>query len=378
MSVKYIWLLLLPAVIVFSACKQKIKKDQLKMTITKTVFGKLPDGETVNLYTLDNMRGMEIKITNYGGIVTSVRFPDRNGKAGNLVLGFDKLEDYLAGHPNFGSLVGRYANRISGGHFKLDGNDYYLNKNNLNNHLHGGEKGFDKVLWDSRELRDENSVGVELTYISVDGEEGYPGNLQVRVVYKLTRENELDIYYEAVTDKPTVINLTHHSYFNLNHDSGSTINDHELCIYADRYTPVNAELIPTGEMKAVKGSPLDFTGFRKIGERIDSVEGGYDHNFILNKPERAFGPVASIREPVTGRTVDVFSTEPGVQLYTGNFLDGAFIGHGEKKYKKHFGVCLETQHFPDSPNQPSFPSVVLRPGEKYKQHTVYRFGVRQW
>jgi len=358
------------------SCKQKPTKNQIEMTITKSRFGILPDGKTADLYVLDNGRGMEVKITNYGGIVTSVKTPDQNGKSGQVVLGFDSLTDYLAGHPYFGCIVGRYANRIAGGKFSLNGNHYQLAVNNGPNHLHGGLKGFDKILWNARELSDTNSIGIELSCLSPDGEEGYPGNLQVRVIYRLTRSNELDIYYEAICDKPTVINLTHHGYFNLNHDSSKTILDHTLRIYADRYVVVNEKQIPTSELRPVKETPMDFQEYTRIGEKIESTDGGYDHTFVLNKAENSFGPVASLRDTLSGRTLDVFSTEPGVQFYSGNFLDGTLTGRNGIKYVKHFGLCLETQHFPDSPNQPGFPSVVLTPGQKYKQHTVYRFGVK--
>ncbi len=358
------------------SCKQKQLQNQIEMTITKSTFGKLPDGNTADLFVMDNGRGMEIKLTNYGGIITSVKTPDQDGNSGQVVLGFDSLSDYLDGHPYFGCIVGRYANRIAGGKFELDRKIFQLAKNDGNNHLHGGIRGFDKVLWNAREISDSNSVGIELTHTSPDGEEGYPGNLQLRVIYRLTRASELDIFYEAVSDKPTVLNLTHHSYFNLSHDSNTSMLNHSLRIYGDRYVAVNEEQIPTSELLPVQGTPLDFLEYTKIGQRINAVEGGYDHTFVLNKAANSFGPVASLRDTLSGRTLDVFSTEPGVQFYSGNFLDGTLTGRSGIKYVKHYGLCLEAQHFPDSPNHADFPSVVLIPGKKYKQHTVYRFGVK--
>ncbi len=361
----------------FSSCKQSSEtKKENGMSITKTLFGTLPDGTSADLYTLRNANGMEVKLTNYGGIVTSVLTPDQDGNPGQVVLGFDSLQEYLDGHPYFGCIVGRYANRIADGQFELNGKTFTVARNDGENHLHGGVKGFDKVLWEARELRDDNSVGVELSYLSRDGEEGYPGNLQVRVVYRLTLANELDIYYEAVTDKPTVVNLTHHGYFNLSHDSSLTILDHKLRIYASKYLSVNTMQIPVGEASTVMGTPFDFLEYQRIGSRIAEVTGGYDHTWVLDKALNSFGPVASLQDTLSGRTLDVFSTEPGVQFYSGNFLDGEKTGHKGIRYVKHYGLCLETQHFPDSPNRKDFPSVVLLPGKPYRQHTVYRFGIK--
>ncbi len=350
-------------------------KEATKMSVNKEAFGTTPDGKAVDLYTLTNANGLKAEIMTYGGIVTKLQVPDRNGNFADIVLGFDTLDEYVKGHPYFGAIIGRYANRIAKGKFTLDGTEYTLATNNGRNHLHGGIKGFDKVVWNAKELKTEQAVGVELTYRSGDGEEGYPGNLSCTVSYTLTNDNELKISYEAETDKPTIINLTNHSYFNLaGHDSGSILG-HELMLNADRYTLADDELIPTGEIKPVKGTPLDFTKPMAIGSRIGQTEGGYDHNYVINNPDGSLTLAASVYEPKTGRVLDAFTTQPGVQLYTGGFLDGSKKGKGAV-YNKYNGFCLETQHFPDSPNKPAFPSVVLKPGEKYTQLTVYKFSVR--
>ena len=359
-----------------ACCSGESKKEDAmnpdKMSITKAPWGKV-DNKDVFLYTLKNKNGIVVKITNYGGIITSILTPDSKGKTGDIVLGYDSLKGYLTATPYFGAIVGRYANRIAKGTFLLDNKVYKLVINNGNNTLHGGLKGFDKVVWDAREINDSSGAGLLLSYLSKDGEEGYPGTLGIRVTYLLNSSNELKLTIEARTDKPTPVNLCNHTYFNLR-NADTSILGHRLMINADRYTVVNDELIPTGELRLVKGSPMDFTAFHSIGERIDLVKGGYDHNYVLLKKDAELSLAATIEEPVSGRTVTVMSTQPGVQFYSGNFLDGTIKGKEEKVYKQHYGMCLETQHFPDSPNQPSFPNTILRPGEMYKETTVYRFG----
>jgi aldose 1-epimerase len=341
-------------------------------------FGRMPDGSEVKVYSLSNSRGMTAKVMEYGALLTELWVPDRNGKPGNVVLGFDNLDRYLKGHPFFGATTGRVANRIAKGRFSLDGREYTLAVNNGPNHLHGGLKGFDKKLWKSRPLRGlSREAAVEFTYVSPDGEEGYPGALTTTVVYTLTDDNELRIEYAASTDKPTIVNLTNHSYFNLG-ESGSIL-DHVLMINADRYTAADATLIPTGELATVKDTGLDFTQPRRIGERIAdymSFAKGYDHNFVLNSGGRALSLAARIQEPTTGRVMEVWTTEPGIQLYCGNHLDGSLTGVGGIVYKQHTGFCLETQHFPDSVNKPSFPSVVLRPGQTFRSTTAHRFAIK--
>ncbi len=344
------------------------------VTVEKAPFGEV-GGKKVSLYTLKNAHGMTVKITDYGGIVTSLVVPDREGKPADVVLGYDHLDGYLEKSPYFGALIGRYANRIAGGKFELDGREYRLACNNGPNHLHGGVRGFDKRVWDSEAYRAAGEAGVILRYLSPDGEEGYPGNLEVQVTYALTEENELVIRYQAVTDKATPVNLTHHGYFNLKGAGNGDVLGHLVTIDADRYTVVNEQLIPTGELRPVKGTPFDFTSSHSIGERIGRVKGGYDHNFVLNPPRNADEPTlaAYVREPGTGRVMMVYTTEPGLQFYTGNFLDGTIEGKGGKVYGKHYGFCMEAQHFPDSPNHPEFPDVILRPGKMYRQITIYRF-----
>lgn len=349
------------------------KGETTKMGIIKSDFGKTKEGQAVDLYTLTNANGMAVKITNYGGIVTSLKVPDKNGQLDDVVLGFDSLDKYLEGHPYFGALVGRYGNRIARGKFTLNGTEYQLAANNGENHLHGGIKGFDKVVWNAEIVKKENEVGIKLSYLSKDGEEGYPGNLSVVVIYTLTKNNELKILYEAETDKPTPVNLTHHSYFNLKGAGNGDILGHLMTFAADRFTPVDEGLIPTGELKSVKDTPMDFTVPKSIGERIDRVKGGYDHNYVLNDWDGSLKQAAKVVEPTSGRVMEVWTTEPGLQFYTGNFLDGTITGKNGKVYQKHFGFCLETQHFPDSPNNPGFPSTILEPGEKYTHTTIYRF-----
>lgn len=347
--------------------------------IVKKPFGKTADGQPVDLFVLTNAKGMQASITNYGGTVTALTAPDSKGQFGDVVLGFDALEPYLAGHPFFGCLVGRYGNRIAKGTFTLDGKKYELAKNNGENHLHGGKKGFDKAVWKAETLKTKDGPALKLTHVSKDGDEGYPGTLSVTVTYTLTNQNELRIDYLATTDKATPVNLTNHSYFNLAGPGNGDILAHEMQINADRFTPVDAGLIPTGELRSLSGSPLDFRKPVAIGKRIDQDDEqvrfgkGYDHNYVLNKRGNELSLAARVHEPTTGRILEVLTTEPGVQFYCGNFLDGKQTGKGGKAYKHRYGFCLETQHYPDSPNQPAFPSTVLKPGNEYRTTTVYRF-----
>jgi aldose 1-epimerase len=364
--------------LILSSCNEnqpKTETMETKTGITKAPFGEA-DGKEVFLYTLTNAKGTEVKITNYGGIVTSWKAPDKDGNTSSIVLGFDSLSGYLAKPPYFGALIGRYGNRIAKGKFKLDAAEYTLATNNGANHLHGGNKGFDKVVWEPATSNDSAAV-LQLSYTSKDGEEGYPGNLKVDVTYTLTDEDELKIEYNATTDKPTVVNLTNHSYFNLTGDGANSILDHNLQIDADHYTPVDSGLIPTGEIRSVKGNPFDFTTVQKIGARIDSVPGGYDHNFVLNKKDSSLKLVATLTDDKSGRKLEVSTMEPGIQFYSGNFLDGTFKTSAGKPINKHGGLCLETQHFPDSPNQPKFPTTTLLPGQQYHTITVYKLSVNK-
>ncbi len=381
----WIVLVLAVAVISMSGCKKKetpVKAPEVKpeakeigqMSANKESFGKTPDGKQVDLYILTNNSGITAKITNFGGILVSLEVPDRDGNLADITLGFDKLDGYLGEHPYFGAIVGRYANRIGKAEFKLDGKVYKLAANNDENHLHGGIKGFDKVVWRLEDIG-VNAEGamVKLSYISQDGEEGYPGNLACSVIYTLTEEDKLKISYEAETDKKTVVNLTNHAYYNLAGQGNGDILGHELTINADKYTVVDEGLIPTGENRNVKGTPMDFTTAMTIGSRIAQVEGGYDHNYVLNSGGGTLALAVKVHEPTSGRIMEIHTDQPGVQFYTGNFLDGSITGKAGKVYQKHYGFCLETQHFPDSPNKPNFPSVVLNPGQKYTTQTVHRF-----
>lgn len=341
--------------------------------IGKQAFGNA-DGKPVELYTLTNTKGTKISIATYGGTITSWSTADKNGKFSSIVLGFDSLGGYLAKPPYFGALVGRYGNRIANASFKIGDSVYHLAVNNGKNHLHGGLKGFDKVVWAAVVVSD-TTPSLTLTYLSKDGEEGYPGNLQVKVVYSLSNDNELNIDYSAETDKATPVNLTNHSYFNLTGDHSNTILNHVLWIDADKFTPVDSSLIPTGVLQYIKGSPFDFKKPTRIGERIDSVKGGYDHNFVVNRIDDRLLYVASVYDSISGRRLDVLTTEPGLQFYTGNFLDGSIRGSDGKPINKHSGFCLETQHFPNSPNQPNFPTTILQPGAKYHTVTKYKVSV---
>ena len=361
--------------IFFTSCNPK-GAIQAPGTVTKQFFGKLPDVTVADLYTIINHSGVTLKVTNYGGRITSLLVPDKTGKSGDIVLGFDSLSGYLANNPYFGAIVGRYGNRIAKGKFEIDGNQYTLAQNNGVNHLHGGIKGFDKVVWKAEDFKTDKSVGIKLTYLSHDGEEGYPGNLKSVVTYTLTDDNQLIFDYSATTDKSTPINLTQHSYFNL---AGSgDIKSHEIMIAASKYTVVDSTLIPTNELRDVKGTPFDFTSVKAIGKDLVATGGtpiGFDHNFVLNIKELKELAVRVV-EPVSGRIMEVYTDQPGVQFYTGNFLDGTITGKYGNVYKQYSGFCFETQHFPDSPNHPAFPTTILKPGETYHTTTIYAFSAK--
>jgi aldose 1-epimerase len=350
-------------------------KGMSSMNITKSPFGTLPDGSPVELYTLTNKNGLKARLMTYGATLVSLELPDRNGVFADCVLGYDSLDGYVKNSPYFGAIVGRYGNRIAKGKFTLDGKTYSLAVNNGANHLHGGVRGFDKVVWAAAPVQEAGVVGVQFSYLSKDGEEGYPGNLDVTVVYTLTDADELNISYEATTDKPTVVNLTHHSYYNFTGGRRDVLG-HELMLAADRYTPVDEGLIPTGILAPVAGTPMAFTAPTAIGARIAAVAGGYDHNYVLNGGAGAMALAARVYEPESGRIMEISTVEPGIQFYSGNFLDGTIAGKGGRIYGRHWGFCLETQHFPDSPNRPAFPSTVLRPGETYKTTTTHKFSTK--
>ena len=351
--------------------------------ISETDFGKTPDGQNTTLYTLRNSQGMEVKITNYGGIITHWTAPDKNGTFEDVVLGYDTLGGYVVESPYFGALVGRYGNRIAKGKFTLDGKTHTLAVNNGENHLHGGLKGFDKVVWKTDKVEKNGQVGLKMYYESKDGEEGYPGNLKVTVNYLLKNDNSLQIDYEATTDKATPVNLTNHTYFNLSGSTKTNILNHQLQLDASHFLPVDTGLIPTGELQSVKNTPFDFTKLGTIGKRInDSTDvqikrgGGYDHCWVLDNNTDTLKHFATVYEPTSGRLMEGFTTEPATQFYTSNFLTGTAIGKHGITYSKHYVLCLETQHYPDSPNQPKFPNTILRPNQKYSSTTVYRFGVK--
>ncbi|MCI0498768.1 MAG: galactose mutarotase [Planctomycetales bacterium] len=380
---KGIAFLLTGFVFVMTGCRCPCAETTVDKTdIAKADFGITRDGQKADIYTLTNANGLQAKITNYGGIIVSLLVPDRDGRLDDIVLGFDTLGDYELKSPYFGCIIGRYGNRIGNARFALDGVEYNLAANNDGNHLHGGMKGFDKVVWDAEPFKNPEGAGLKLRYISKDMEEGYPGNLDVTVTYTLTHKNELKIDYLAVTDKPTVCNLTNHSYFNLAGQGAGTNYDHQLMLNADSYTPIDKGLIPTGRILPVKGTPLDFTRSVPIGARIDADNEqikyglGYDHNWVLNKKGSEMSLAARVYEPTTGRVMEVHTTEPGVQFYAGNFLDGTLAGKEGRVYKHRAAFCLETQHYPDSPNKPGFPSTVLRPGQTYKTTTLYRFSAK--
>jgi len=352
-----------------------------KIAISHVPFGQAPDGTPVQLFTLRNSRGSEAKICTYGGIVTSLKVADKHGRFSDVVLGYDHLDGYLQQSPHFGCLVGRYGNRIAQGKFTLNGREYTLAQNNGANSLHGGVKGFDKVVWAAKVVVNTTGLGLELTYTSPDGEEGFPGNLKVTATYRLTEENALRLDYTATTDADTVCNLTHHSYFNL--AGRGDVLGHVVTIYADKFTPVDVNLIPTGELRPVKGTPLDFTQPARIGARINQDDeqlkfgNGYDHNWVVNQSSPGqLAHAATVTEPTSGRVLEVWSTEPGVQFYTGNFLDGTITGKGGWTYQARNGFCFEPQHYPDSPNQPNFPTTVLKPGQTYQNTILYQFSAR--
>jgi aldose 1-epimerase len=353
--------------------------------VTSAPFGATADGRSAQLFTLTNRHGIEIRLTNYGGIITALRTPDRAGRFDDIVLGYDNLAGYLHDSPYFGAIVGRYGNRIARGIFSLDGKTYRLAINNGPNSLHGGLRGFDKVVWNAQPFQNQEDRGVALDYTSPEGEEGYPGTLRSRVTYTLTDDDRLIVDYQATTDKATPVNLTQHTYWNLAGSAQRDILGHELTINADAITPVDSTLIPTGEIAPVTGTPFDFRTPTSIGARVDQRQNtqirygnGYDHNFVLNRGGAAAGALvqaARVVEPSTGRTLDIVTTEPGLQFYSGNFLDGSITGKAGSVYHFRYGLALETQHYPDSPNRPNFPSTILRPGAQYKTRTVFTFGV---
>jgi aldose 1-epimerase len=352
------------------------------MSITKKFFGNTEDGVSVDLYTLTNSNGVIVEITNYGGIIVSLQVPDRNGKHDDVTLGFDSFENYLKAHPFFGALVGRHANRIENSEFELNGVLYKLAKNDGKNHLHGGLKGFDKVVWNAEVRVQDGSECLKLTYRSKDGEESYPGNLDVTVIYTLTEDNGLKIDYYAVSDKDTVVNLTNHAYFNLAGHGSGNVRRHTVMINADKFTAINDECVPNGEIREVKGTPMDFTSLTEIGPGLESGDeqiasgGGYDHNWVLNVSGKAPEKAAEVYEAESGRVMEVYTTKPGVQLYTGNFLDGTLAGKGGAVYGKRAGLCLETQYFPNAMKHKHFPSPILKAGQEYKHTTIYKFSTR--
>jgi aldose 1-epimerase len=346
------------------------------ITVTKEPFGSTPGGVEVDLYTLANSSGLRVKIMTYGATITSVETPDRSGKRANITLAMESLAGYLKGVPYFGGTIGRYANRIAKGRFQIDGARFTLATNNGPNHLHGGARGFDKRVWKAEPVKTSGSAGVVFSYESPAGEEGYPGKLSVRASYSITNDNELEMRYVAVTDSPTIVNLANHAYWNLAGGPTDDILGHELVIPADRFLPVDRNLIPLGELRKVKGTAMDFTVPHAIGERIDQVDGGYDHCYVLNRADgKTLSLAARVSEPKSGRVMEIRTTQPAIQFYSGNFLDGT-LKAGGRVYRKHGGFCLEPEHYPDSPNRPGFPSTLLRPGETYEQRSVYRFSVK--
>jgi aldose 1-epimerase len=377
--------LFLLVLFVSAALAQSASSATAKIQVRKEAFGKTGDGRPVDLYTLSNSKGMEVRAMTYGGIIVSIRVPDKNGKIADVVLGHDDLDGYLVNPPYFGAIVGRYANRIANGTFTLDGVKYTLPKNDGPNTLHGGLIGFNKVIWQGEEFKNAKGAGVSFTYLSKDGEEGFPGNLKLKVTYTLTNENQLIVDYEATTDKATPLNISQHSYFDLAGEGSGDILGHELMLNADHFTPVDKLLIPTGEIRAVAGTPLDFTKSTAIGARIDQdyeqlvVGRGYDHNFVINRKgddKNSLTLAARAYEPNSGRVLEVSTTEPAVQFYSGNFLDGTITGKQGHVYKKRNGFCLETQHFPDSPNHPSFPSTIVQPGKSFHSQTIFKFSTQ--
>ena len=379
-----ITLTMLAAILALASCGSKsVTRKYSEVKILEADFGQLADGRSAKLYTLRNSNGIEMTVSDYGGIIVSLKVPDRNGRFDDIVLGYENLSDYLKETPYFGAIIGRYGNRIGKAKFSIDGDEYMLAANDGANHLHGGEVGFDKVLWKADPVIGGDAAAITFSYLSKDGEEGYPGNLNCKVTYTLGNDNSLRFDYEATTDKPTVCNLTQHAYWNLGgHDSG-TILDHELVLHADHFTPVDKGLIPTGELRRVAGTPFDFRKPATIGSRIAEKNEqlnfgkGYDHNWVISRESRKeMELAATLYEPGSGRLMEVWTEEPGIQFYSGNFLDGKLTGKADVKYAHRSGLCLETQHYPDSPNQGSFPSVILRPGEVYKTSTLHKFKVK--
>ena len=373
------FIITLAILIVMIGCDKSSKQG---MNIQKETFGQF-DGKAVYIYTLTNSNNIEMKVTTYGGIVTSLKLPDKNGNINDVVLGYNDLNDYIKNNPYFGAIIGRYGNRIGNAKFTLDGQEYKLAQNDGVNNLHGGVKGFDKVVWEAEPITGEDSISLKLHYLSKDGEEGFPGNLYATVIYTLTNNNTFRIDYEATTDKTTVVNLTHHTYWNLAGEGSGNILQHELMMNANNFTPVDQGLITTGEIITVKGTPMDFRTPAAIGDSINSdykqlkYAGGYDHNWVLNDyDEGKINFAASVYEPTSGRVMEIFTSEPGLQFYSGNFLDGSIVGKSHKKYEFQSGFCLETQHFPDSPNKPEFPTVILNPGETYNSTTIYKFSTK--
>ena len=368
----------------FISCENITKKNEIMslVNIDKKPFGVTKDGIDINQYILKNANGMQITVINYGGIITSWKAKDRDGSYEDIVLGFDNLSDYESSSPYFGALIGRYGNRIKEGKFSLDGVDYTLEVNNGENHLHGGVKGFDKVIWEVEKEVKESSASLILRHISTDMEEGYPGNLDVKVIYTLTNDDELKVRYEAETDKKTIVNLTQHSYFNLSANLSRDILAHQITIDADSFLPVDKTLIPSGELRDVEGTPFDFREPKRVGDDINeyytqlTFGNGYDHCWVLNNQNEGVRFVASAYDPLSGRSLEIFSDQPGIQFYSGNFLDGTLKSKDGGNYEFRSGFCLETQHYPNSPNQESFPSVILNPGEKYNTETIFRFSTR--
>lgn len=373
-------------------CKSEKKKETSEteteivknlVSIEKTDFGTTPDGEKVFSYKLKNENGVEVNIITYGGIITSLKTPNKDGISEDIVLGYNSLNQYIESNPYFGAIIGRYGNRIAKGKFSIDGTEYTLAANDGENHLHGGLKGFDKVVWNATEETTPETGSLKMTYLSKDMEEGYPGNLEVTVIYTLTNDNILDVTYEATTDKTTVVNLTQHSYFNLSGDFSKTILDHKLEINADKYLPVDATLIPTGELASVEGTPFDFTTPKIIGKDIEVANDqlkkglGFDHCWVLNDQPKGMRHAATAYDATSGRVLEIKTTEPAIQFYSGNFLDGTLPSKNNGTYAQRSGFCLETQHYPDSPNQNDFPSTLLKPGEIYKSQTSFKFSVKK-
>lgn len=384
--------ILLAVVSFYTSCKdtkQEVKKTETEAektmehaSVTKSTFGTTPDGQQVDLYKLKNANGMEVDIITFGGIITTLKAPNKDGKFEDVVLGYNNLEPYLTNPTFFGALIGRYGNRIANGKFTLNGTEYTLATNNAPNHLHGGDTGFDKVVWNAEPVENGDTVALKLSYLSKDMEEGYPGNLNTTVVYTLTPDNTLEVSYEATTDKTTIVNLTQHSYFNLSGDFSKTILDDKVMIDADRYVPIDETSIPLGPLAEVKGTPFDFTTPKAVGAAIDADDvqikngTGYDHCWVLNHQDQGFRLVATVYNEASGRFLEVFTDEPGIQFYTGNFLDGTLPSQQGGTYAKRTGLCLETQHYPDSPNQKDYPTTVLNPGETYSTKTTFKFSTK--